>query len=82
MVYLKVFEYIIPNKNTFNTILITGLVAGTLDGLVAVMQFMINGGKNPEINFKYIASAVFGKKAAKSAPHYRRTWLWHLCMGE
>ncbi|MBC7873591.1 MAG: hypothetical protein H7Y01_06335 [Ferruginibacter sp.] len=44
-------------------ILVTGLVAGTLDGLAAILNFTIQGNKHPERIFKYIASAAFGAKA-------------------
>ena len=45
-------------------ILLTGLLAGTLDGLAAVINFTINGGKDPVVLiFRYIAGAVFGAKA-------------------
>jgi hypothetical protein len=47
-------------------ILIAGLIAGTLDGLGAVINYMIQGGKKPESIFKYIASGVFGPKAFTS----------------
>lgn len=55
-------------KNLFTAILLTGLVAGTLDGLAAIANYLILGGKKPEIIFKYIASGVFGKKAYSSGP--------------
>ena len=44
-------------------ILATGLLAGSLDGLAAIIQYSINGGKNPANIFKFIASGVFGKEA-------------------
>jgi hypothetical protein len=46
-----------------STLLITALIAGTLDMLGAIANYMINGGKNPTVIFQYIASAVFGKTA-------------------
>jgi len=45
------------------TVLLTALLAGTLDMLGAIINYMINGGKNPAVIFQYIASAVFGKAA-------------------
>ena len=39
------------------------LIAGTLDALAAILNFLLQGGKNPANIFKYIASAAFGKKA-------------------
>jgi hypothetical protein len=44
-------------------ILLTGLLVGLLDGLAAIIQYTINGGTKPGSVFKYIATAVFGKKA-------------------
>ena len=50
-------------QNLAVAILLTGLAAGALDGLAAIIQYSINGGKKPEVIFKYIASAALGKKA-------------------
>jgi hypothetical protein len=44
-------------------ILATGLLAGLLDGLAAIIQYSIKVGKNPANIFKFIASGVFGKEA-------------------
>ncbi len=41
-------------------VLITGLLAGTLDASAASIQYYINTGNNPARVFRYIASAVFG----------------------
>ena len=41
-------------------VLITGLIAGTLDATAASIQYYINTGNNPARVFRYIASAVFG----------------------
>jgi len=51
------------SKNIFTAILIAGLVAGTMDGLAAIINFLANGGKKPESIFKYISSGLVGKKA-------------------
>ena len=49
-----------PNKpNLLNAILLTGLIAGTMDATAASIQFYINTGKDPALVFRYIASAVF-----------------------
>ena len=53
----SLFEKLIP------AVIITGLVAGTLDGLAAIINFIMQGGKKPEVIFKYIASGVIGKDA-------------------
>ena len=45
------------------TIFLIGLVAGTLDGLAAVLMYSIPTGKDPMNVFRYIASGVFGKEA-------------------
>jgi hypothetical protein len=44
-------------------ILLTGLLAGVLDGVAAVLLFLARGNKNPALLFRYIASAVYGKTA-------------------
>jgi len=45
------------------TIVITGLVAGSLDALAALLFFLARGNKRPGGLFRYIASAVYGQKA-------------------
>jgi len=45
------------------TILVTGLYAGLLDGLAAVVVTYIRSGRTPDIVFQYISSALFGKDA-------------------
>ena len=50
-------------KNLWLTIVMAGLLVGTLDIAAAMIKFYIDTGKNPVIVLKYIASAVFGKKA-------------------
>ncbi len=44
-------------------ILLTGLLAGTLDGLAAIINYLIGGGKYPGKIFQFISSGVFGKDA-------------------
>ena len=54
-----------PKTNTgklFKTILLTGLLAGTLDALAAIINYYVATGKNPTIIFIYIASGVVGKQ--------------------
>lgn len=50
-------------KSAVFTILVAGLVAGTLDILAACVQFYINTGKGPERIFQFIASGIYGKAA-------------------
>jgi uncharacterized membrane protein YagU involved in acid resistance len=50
-------------SSLLSVILFTGLLAGLMDGLAAIIQYTLNGGKNPANIFKYIASGVFGKEA-------------------
>jgi hypothetical protein len=45
------------------TILVTGLIAGALDAVAAVLFFLARGNKQPGALFRYIASAVYGKAA-------------------
>ena len=50
-------------KNRVSAILLTGLVAGTMDITAACTQFYLKTQKGPAIVLQYIASGVFGKKA-------------------
>ncbi|MEO7312574.1 MAG: hypothetical protein ABIX01_19465 [Chitinophagaceae bacterium] len=47
-----------------NTILLAGLVAGTMDITAALTQFYIKTSKDPMIVLRYVASAILGKTAA------------------
>lgn len=47
-------------------IILTGLLAGTLDITAACTQFFLKTGKSPILVAQYIASAVFGKETAYS----------------
>jgi hypothetical protein len=51
------------SKNLWTAILIATLIAGTLDGLSAVVNYAIHGGKDPGKIFKYIAGAALGPSA-------------------
>src|SRR5689334_21896350 len=46
-------------KNPFRMIVVTGLLAGTLDALAAIIVYQAN----PKRMFQFIASGVFGKDA-------------------
>lgn len=46
-----------------SAILLTGLIAGVLDGAGAVIVYLIRGGRTPERIFNFIASGVFGSAA-------------------
>jgi hypothetical protein len=50
-------------RKLFKAILVTGLLAGTLDALAAIINFYIATGKNPITVFVYIASGAVGKQA-------------------
>jgi hypothetical protein len=51
-------------KFALKPILLAGLVAGVLDGLAAVISVYLANGRGPEVVFKFVASGVFGSKAA------------------
>ena len=53
----------IKRGSIFSAILLTALLAGTLDAAAAVVHYIIATGKNPLVIFPYIASGVFGKAA-------------------
>ena len=44
-------------------LLLTALIAGTMDALSAIIQYTLSGNREPARIFRYIASAVFGKQA-------------------
>lgn len=50
-------------KDVLKPLIITGLIAGTLDGLAACIMYVISSGKDPMNVFRYIASGVFGPDA-------------------
>lgn len=52
-----------PRSGALKTILTAWLIAGTMDGLSAVIHTAIRGNKEPARVFRYIASAVFGPDA-------------------
>ncbi|MES2776355.1 MAG: hypothetical protein V4722_19420 [Bacteroidota bacterium] len=52
------------NSTPLKTILVAGIVAGTMDIVAALTQFYIKTEKDPTIVLRYIASAVFGKEAS------------------
>jgi hypothetical protein len=51
------------SRSLGSAILTTGLVAGVLDGLAAIINYTIQGGRTPQRIFKFIASGVFGPSA-------------------
>jgi uncharacterized membrane protein YagU involved in acid resistance len=51
------------NGRVFRAILYTGLIAGILDGLAAVIVYVVTTGGNPLNVFLFIASSVFGRNA-------------------
>ena len=50
-------------KKLSKPLFITGLVAGTLDCLAAVIMYYVQTGKDPMNVFRFIASGVFGTTA-------------------
>lgn len=50
-------------KKPATAILLTGLVAGTLDITAACTQYYINTGKGPGGVLRYVACGIFGKEA-------------------
>lgn len=46
-------------------IVLTGLLAGTLDITAAIVKFFVDGGTDPTKIFRYIASGVLGRDALK-----------------
>ena len=50
-------------RNFWKTIVLAGLLVGSLDIIAAIVNFYAKTGKDPQIVLKYIASAVVGKEA-------------------
>lgn len=53
----------VSTTNATKAIFTAGIITGLMDGAAAIIQFLLKGRTDPEIIFKYIASAVFGKEA-------------------
>jgi hypothetical protein len=69
-----------PTTNLFRTILLAGMVVGTMDGVAAAIQFIVMTGRNPLRVFQYIASGIFG--AGAYASDWVAVWgvLFHFCI--
>ena len=67
-------------KKIIKAVLLTGLLAGSLDGLAACIQYKIRTGNNPARVFRYIASGVFGKDALTENLYLMAAWglLFHM----
>lgn len=61
-------------------VLLTGLIAGSLDAIAACIQYVIKTGDNPAKVFRYIASAAFGKEALSKNLYGMAAWglLFHM----
>jgi len=63
---LQYMEKTTARKSTgsfIGSVLITALIAGTLDMIGAIINYTAAGGKRPTVIFQYIASAALGKTA-------------------
>lgn len=58
----------------FNAVLVTGLIAGSLDAAAASIQYYINTGNNPARIFRYIASAGLGKEVMTKDLYIMAAW--------
>lgn len=54
------------NRSFIRAILITGLLAGTLDILAAFANTFIKSGRDPSVVLRFIASGVWGREALAS----------------
>lgn len=60
---------VMASKNTLTrAIILTGLLAGTLDITAATIQFYLVTGKGPEVILRYIAGALFGAEVVNNQP--------------
>jgi hypothetical protein len=62
------------NKPLLPAILAAGLLTGILDGFAAVVQYLINTGRNPVMVFRFIASGIFGKPAFDPEATFMPVW--------
>jgi hypothetical protein len=70
-----------PRSTIVRAIVLTWLLAGTLDITAAVLQYFLMTGKNPVVVFLYIASGVFGADAfAGGIPMAVVGGLFHYCI--
>lgn len=66
--------------DSWKVILVTGVLVGTLDGLAAVIQTLINGG-SPVVVFQFIASGIFGEESFEGGMTMAVCGLiFHLCI--
>jgi hypothetical protein len=63
------------NRSIAKAIVLTGLLAGSLDLLTALLTYSIRTGNDASLVLKFIASGLFGKKAFTSGPEMT---LWGL----
>jgi hypothetical protein len=70
------------HRSLIRMIILTGLLVGTLDAILATLDFLlIAGGRHPGTIFKYIASAVYGRTAfAGGAAMIGMGILFHYCI--
>jgi hypothetical protein len=61
-------------KKLFTTILLTGLLAGTLDISAAMIKFYIDTGRGPAPIFRYIARGVFSKEEVDAGGSTMIVW--------
>lgn len=72
-------------KSGVITVLVTGLLAGTMDGLAACITYYIRTGNHPGPVFKYISSGILGQDAFAGGSsiivlgvllHYKIAFTW------
>jgi hypothetical protein len=68
------------NTTFVQAVLLTTLLAGSLDALSAIIQFTANGNHQPARIFRYIASGIFGRQALSGGtPMVVYGVLFHYC---
>lgn len=58
----------------YKAVLITGLIAGSLDATAACIQYYINTDNNPARIFRYVASAAFGPETKTKNLYTMAAW--------
>lgn len=55
----------VPSNGLLKSILIAGLIAGTMDATGATVAYLLRGGENPIKIWNYVGSGIFGDASLK-----------------
>jgi len=66
---MKENSFSLTTNRLLRSVLIAGLIAGTMDATGATVAYLLRGGENPIRIWNYVASGVFGSAAIRVAPY-------------